>query len=213
MTKRDAYAIWQLVSLTREDFEKIYVATLEAFKSLIADDELYRRGHTIAVRSLMVRRAYMLPVGTDAETCYREQEVWTYAVFVCALFLEVWAKLNAEDQSNFETIMSVIPAHCRAWLERHNEVISQMQFDPSKVDSRVNTIAEIISVAKPVPSTHAKEKVVKDASVDDVEQAIDEHKTLSKTLIDWLEDRTEAKELSVNEKGSFVFRVEQGVFL
>jgi hypothetical protein len=61
-------------------FEKInHTLPAEAKKTLL--EKSWQR----AIDALKIRRGYLLPFGSDAETCYREQDHWTYAVFTAML--------------------------------------------------------------------------------------------------------------------------------
>src|SRR3989338_1244919 len=76
--------IRQLVSHTKEEFAEVYIKTLENFQKVV-DQKQFERAMILAVNALKVRRAYMLPIWTDAETCYEQKEVWTYAVLIKCL--------------------------------------------------------------------------------------------------------------------------------
>ena len=86
----------QLISSTNEDYGRFYLSaihtiaeSLQQFPKPVVDENKERSllqwslKHAIAV--LKFRRAYMLPMGADTETCYAEQDVWTYALFTATL--------------------------------------------------------------------------------------------------------------------------------
>ncbi|HEX4045881.1 MAG TPA: TraI domain-containing protein, partial [Gammaproteobacteria bacterium] len=94
--------IESLISVTPSAYQELYVVPLYAFVNLVQQlPHPTNKGSILEVAldrvidALKIRRGYMLPVGADTETCYREQDTWTYAVFLAALFQECWLVLGA----------------------------------------------------------------------------------------------------------------------
>lgn len=69
--------------------------------------------------ALKIRRGYLLPFGSDAETCYREQEIWSYAVFTAALFNSVTKHF---DPDMTDLIPAILPEPGLAWLKAYSSV-------------------------------------------------------------------------------------------
>lgn len=96
------YEVKQLVSVTQDEWESYYLATIYRFAEYVQalPDRMFVEysghygllSHALdrAVAALKLRRGYMLPFGGDTETCYREQDIWTLAIFIASLFIGVW---------------------------------------------------------------------------------------------------------------------------
>jgi hypothetical protein len=116
--------IQSLVGVTQNDFLKIYIKTLEHFieytlKSTLSSEEAT---HQLSVKlddvilALQKRQGYLLPLGADSEQVFREQEVWTFAIFTAALFVDM------SQKARLEVAKSLIPLHPYHWLKRHAHV-------------------------------------------------------------------------------------------
>ncbi len=73
------------------------------------------------IDALKIRRGYMLPLGSDAETCYQAQEIWTYAVFTVVLIHRV---IKQENSPVMNLIESLLPDAGPKWLEAYPSVFS-----------------------------------------------------------------------------------------
>ena len=71
------------------------------------------------IDALKIRRGYMLPFGSDAETCYREQEIWTYAVLTAALGKTACVTLTQPIENIIEAL---IPPKGYAWLKSYSSI-------------------------------------------------------------------------------------------
>ena len=89
-----------LISITPHHFKELYLQPIYALASLVQQlphpNYLDNPKNFLAIAlertitALKFRRGYMLPLGADTETCYREQDAWTYAIFTVALFQDCW---------------------------------------------------------------------------------------------------------------------------
>lgn len=119
--------VWQLVCLTREEFEALYVSTLKNVQKKRDNIDVPLRR---AIRALKIRRAYLLPIGSDAETCYAQQEAWSFAVFLQSLTWETpiqWRELISKQTED--------------WLGGFDEVVQVLD------ESKTGIIVQIIEQA------------------------------------------------------------------
>ena len=96
------YQLKHLVSVTPEDYQHYYMDLIQSVARLFQQlpspcyEKYSQAGDLLkltlerVVTALKLRRAYMLPAGADTETCYKEQDVWTYAIFTASLLKDVW---------------------------------------------------------------------------------------------------------------------------
>jgi len=95
--------IKQQISVTTEDYERLFLPLInnvaEFMQQLPAilttnskdlSKTLFSESFTQAINTLKIRRGYMLPIGADTETCYAQQNSWTYALLVASLLQESW---------------------------------------------------------------------------------------------------------------------------
>ncbi len=75
--------VWQNVSLSKRDYNDVYVATIRQHHAL--DPGGFGERIDFAVLALGVRKAFFLPPGTPPERLHLEDDMWTFAVFICAL--------------------------------------------------------------------------------------------------------------------------------
>lgn len=80
------YELKHLVSITKNLYQTLYLGFLKNIQPKI-QEVLFFKSFEQALYALKARRGFVLPISADAETCYREQEAWTYAVFT-AVFLK-----------------------------------------------------------------------------------------------------------------------------
>ena len=83
--------IQKLTGVTQIDFQSLYVQTIERFSDYFqspnqsVDDTALIDSLNNTILALKRRRGYLLPLGSDSETSFREREEWTFAVFSAAL--------------------------------------------------------------------------------------------------------------------------------
>ena len=84
-----------LIGVTQNDFQKLYIETIESFFGLINTKNIDETLKS-TVLALKRRRGYLLPIGTDSETCFRECEEWMFAIFIGALLSQVELELRLD---------------------------------------------------------------------------------------------------------------------
>ncbi len=198
-------ALWQLVSITKEDFEKIYIGTVDQFELFMQEQHLIDAGIECAIRALKIRRAYMLPVGADTETCYRQNTAWTYAVFVSALTLNCWQKAEKLSSDNYALMMELLPSSVQTWFGRFPNIRKMLQFDPVTIKANENVLAEIIYRAKQIQA--------KNVELEKQNAVPDENSTLSDALFNWINESLHTKTMTLNHPKGFIYRVQAGIFL
>ena len=203
INKNYKHAIWQLVSMTKEDFEKLYIATLNNFSDFMEEPYVIDVGIERAIRALKVRRAYMLPVGADTETCYRQNTAWTYVVFISALMLDCWQKATKASIGNYEIMLTLLPSPASVWLGRFPNILQALQFDPETIHASENILLEIIQRAEQI---HKK-------NLEQLAQVItiNPQTSLSDAVCNWLNEGLRNKTIPINE--GFLYRVKAGLLL
>ena len=100
--------IRQLVSLSPADYEELYnnLIVQKIHPSKNNNHQLIKN----ISHSLKRRRAYLLPIGSDSEAIYHQQEAWTYAVFTAALWF------YCPEIDNVKVLM---PEKGLNWLKQH----------------------------------------------------------------------------------------------
>ncbi len=135
--------IQMLVGVTREDFQALYVNTLERYVSHISieylptDRSVFVELLDNVILALKKRRGYLLPLGSDSETSFRERETWTFAVFAAALFKQM------DPKTRFDSVKIVLPPLAFSWLER-NEVLFDVWQRYLQGDGSENVFTEIV---------------------------------------------------------------------
>lgn len=123
----------QLISVTDEQYRAYYQPLIE---TKIAEQKYAR-----CLYALKKRRSKMLPIGSDAETCYQQQDVWTYAVFVVAS-LSGKQPLNALDDAQrallqqYEAVWQTI----EQYLKRDKTTIFSELLPPAEQQPKRDTI-------------------------------------------------------------------------
>ena len=102
-----------LTNLSQHDYVTLYEATLIDVIKLSngKGSEIIKN----ISHCLKYRRAYLLPIGADSETIYRQQEIWTYATFTAALWLYCPHNLD---------IKTIMPKKGLNWLKRYPEIFN-----------------------------------------------------------------------------------------
>ena len=196
MTNKLMQSVWKLVSTTREDFDMLYGATLSQYQSVIRDEEHLNKALQRTLHVLKIRRGFMLPKGRDAETCYQQHSVWTFALFTSSLMLDAYKFLNIPSDKNGDAIQRVLPKHVKKWISEYPNVLETFRFDPENIRSSHNVLAEIIYQAQ---KRKSKSKQVVG--------------TLSDAFITWLNDELIQKHISVNDDTGYLHHVENGVLV
>lgn len=116
-------AIKRLLSITLNGYEMFYAPLylnlnywIEKNVPDLSPDIKTKRLETIwryGEEALKIRRGYLLPFGSDAETCYREQEIWSYAVFTATLCYRTASHFHPSHPNWDQT---VLPPAGLQWL-------------------------------------------------------------------------------------------------
>ncbi len=94
-TQKSINQIKMLVGVTQNDFQKLYIDTIARFSKFINTNNIDETLKS-TVLALKRRRGYLLPIGTDSETCFRECEEWMFAIFIGALLSQVELELRLD---------------------------------------------------------------------------------------------------------------------
>jgi integrating conjugative element relaxase (TIGR03760 family) len=93
--------IWQRTSLSRQQFDRLYLEPLHRFAELVQHLPASRNHHhayhggmldhglEIVAYALKMRQSYMLPLGTTPETQAAQTEAWTAAIAYAALLHDI----------------------------------------------------------------------------------------------------------------------------
>ncbi|WP_397453241.1 MobH family relaxase [Pseudomonas sp. NA-150] len=93
--------IWQRTSLSRKQFDQLYLAPLQRFAELVQHlpasethhhaypGGMLDHGLEIVAYALKMRQSYLLPLGTSPETQAAQTEAWTAAVAYAALLHDI----------------------------------------------------------------------------------------------------------------------------
>lgn len=196
------YELKHLISVTPSDYEKLYVKPMQLLchhlkNTSSANDisALIKPVLTLIIAALKIRRAHMLPVGTDAETCYQQQDAWTYALFTVILFRQ-FVQTNSDA---LQQINQWLPATGLNWLKQYSTLFSEWQdsLSSSTVNSSLNAI--IYQAVQPTSNKPI--------------QANKENKNLTDTFINWLNRAIARRQLTINTAEAFIHRVEKGMLL
>lgn len=112
------------------------------------------------VKALKIRRAYMLPIGADTETCYQQQRHWTYAVFIASLLQECWQQWHIKSPIspsivpvNCHLVKSLIPEAILTWLYEHKHIVNMLFVYLSGNSDNTNPLTLITEQAKKSKTT------------------------------------------------------------
>ena len=167
--------IQTLSGVTQDDFKSLYVMTIERFS-----DYLSEPNQSISLSSLLTvlnevvlalkkRQGYLLPLGADSETSFREREEWTYAIFAGALLKSI------DQQSRYAVAKAIIPKQAFAWLHRNTALFELWQ---TYLEGQSNLLSEIIRGQSVKPTI---QPVLKETNGEDVSTAMPEAiKTIKK---------------------------------
>ncbi len=189
--KRCIAHIQTLVGVTQADFQKLYVEAIKRFIDYITgpngpiDEELVTEKLSQVVLALKKRRGYLLPLGADSETSFRETEEWTYAVFSAALMKGILG-------ARLDLAKALIPSEGFAWLHRneklfilweaylsgkdHQTVFDQIigrledSQDDNPLANQETALSEISTPEKPLESSSAvlKKSLPKDTVIQEI---------------------------------------------
>ena len=122
--KRFLNQIQTLSGVTQNDFISLYVTSVNNFEGYLVGQnqaDLLTAVLTDVVLALKKRQGYLLPVGADSETSFREREEWTFAVFTSALFTVI------DTNNRLGLAESILPAKAFSWLKRNKKLFELLQ--------------------------------------------------------------------------------------
>lgn len=117
-----------IVSASKNDFGLLYINVVEKAKNILEKNESHNKNEKIffvldnIISTLKIRRAFMLPIGSDTETCYQQHDVWSYALFTAVLIKTVSAEVN--HQKLIELAEQLIPQTGLNWLKKYDQVFT-----------------------------------------------------------------------------------------
>lgn len=211
------YQIQSLVGVTQADFQSLYVATIERFSKFLAEsnqaigsiilDEIL----TKVILTLKRRRGYLLPIGSDSETSFREREEWTYAVFIAALFSHI------EKIDKLSVVKVLIPKEGFNWLQRnHTLFLYWSAYLSESTNGKNNIFSEIIDANNKQEAIVIEEDGVTPIPIDIDVTAVSQPSILdlnSSDFFQWIKAALVNKVITVNEPNSFVHGVQEGILI
>lgn len=196
-----------------------------------------------SIHTLKIRRAYMLPIGSDAETCYQQQEVWTYALFTASLLIDYFS----EEKNILEVTEKLLSPIGFGWLKENALVFTEWFSFLKNESSENNMIKNIIfHKNKDLRKTETKERIKNKneiseenlplelkknetlsnespetiKTIDEITDKLFEEKntalppqTLGDTFIQWLKEAISYERLSINQNDSLIHCLSDGVLL
>lgn len=257
-----------LISATPSHYLDLYLKPLQAFAGLAQKlphphypdydkaGGLLLAGIERAIAALKFRRGYMLPLGADTETCYREQDAWTYAIFSAALLQDCWLVLGAfqvtiKDPHNNKVDLwqplampRMMPEHDYRFNVRSLEecwrsanplliksILTERAFQwlcsyPLLFPSWWNNITGrplsedmlhgILQRAESIVFKKNNEKLSEAKSNETPQQQVQTDNqivSIAEKLIDHVKQKINQRSLEVNQSGSFIHRVAEGILL
>lgn len=197
--------IKQLTSETEENFNKLYLSSVRLFSNYCLDDKKILHALDRIIVALKLRRGCMLPPNSDAETCYREQDVWTLAVFLVALLHDLRSTLLEMSLGT-----KLIPQECIDFLyEFKNSVFTA--FTKCFRNSEDNPIIKIVDRAENIVNKQLGKKGRQASS--DLKSIEVKSINICDEFISWLKLTISEQKFSVNDQNSIVHRVSEGLFL
>jgi len=158
-TKKYVTLTKTLVSVTQNDFAKLYQHVIDNYVRFVGDAvsqhhfindipvALWELGFELSTISLKLRQGYLLPSGEYIENSHREQEAWTYAVFTSALFqylYEIPCQLLGIGHETNNSVLAVGFAKALMPIEGFQWIYSNKNLFSHWIESLCNSEAENI---------------------------------------------------------------------
>jgi len=258
-----------LCSVTQTDYEIYYLPPLENYAAFVqrlpaaGSAQYHQTGGMLSqtldlvITSLKLRQGYMLPPGSDAETCYREQEYWTYAIFLAALcqdlwqipcffeielwqsnrFFMVWQSFTGmpmpqemnyrikliENPNESETklfnallVNPLLPAHCFHYFSDYKIAAKNCLSHIYHVSQSYNPISDIVIKAQEMVLRKSETSLVIPEKTEELLSQPSSSKidssAISQEFIYWLKEILHDNVLRINEEGSIIYRLPEGIF-
>lgn len=171
-----------LISLSQSDYQMLYDSLLIQLAKK-SGSRYYQLIENIS-NCLKRRRAYLLPLSADSETIYRQQEVWTYAIFTAALWFYC---------PHIDDIKTIMPEMGLSWLKRHGNLFSIWS---DYLAGKENIFSELVGKHR-----------VQDERVYSSEDVHQDPKTTGKDFFDWTIDCINASQLQ------YIHRIDVGYLI
>jgi hypothetical protein len=136
--QKSLYELKHLVCVTQENYQQLYIDLLQR----VTDDrdiDNFNEKLALAIAVLKHRRAYMLPLGSNAETCYQQQDVWTYALFTAVLF-----KDYGQVTERFNSASQLLPKKGMQWINRYPDLLKSWRDYLEDAPPTTNIIAAVV---------------------------------------------------------------------
>ena len=223
------HQIQSLVSVTQPDFQSLYVKTIQRFSEFLAipnrpaDESALIEALNDVVLTLRKRRGYLLPLGADSETSFREQEEWTFAVFAASLLNHI------EIKSRLDIAKAILPGEGFAWLHRNKKLFGLWEAY-LQGDEQYNIFIKIVVPSKPVSLKNVVIQKVDSTVLPNKEDAqpLCDNTSMDKSLNEsalssplfqavdfwqWLKDAIIHQQIGTNDTDSIVHGIKTGVLV
>ena len=227
--RQQMHRLQMLVGITREDFQALYVSTMERYVdnlSIVAlptDRSVFIGLLENVIFALKKRRGYLLPLGADSETSFREREEWTFAVFSAALLKQ----FDSKTCIDFAKI--VLPSLGFSWLKR-NEALFDLWQGYLNGEDKENIFTEIVSTKLAYADDHKNDLTIQDSNelendmkvvAETIQPLLADKLQDGSTLLkfnsydfwSWLKEGIVTQTLAYNQIDSTVHGVELGLFI
>jgi len=220
---RFIHSLAQLSALTKNDFQTLYGDTVTNFENyFVSQSQIEKRKILIDVFSTVIlalkkRRGYLLPVGADSETSFREREEWTFSVFSAALLI------NIGENDRLNAVNFILPKQAIAWLNRNNKLFELWK---DYLNGKNNIFSEIIvsnhsissrnddsSIALHVSEVNPSDNTIKKNQPKTEKKIVENFECNEHGFWHWLEKTIKDKAIAINQLDSVIHRVEPGVLL
>lgn len=231
MIRQQINRLQTLVGVTREDFQALYIKTIEQYMINFGEtNSPTARSFFIelldgVILALKKRRGYLLPLGADSETSFREREEWTFSVFSAALFKQF------DSKTRFDFAKKLLPPLAFSWLKRNENLFDLWQCylqDDGSENVFTNIVGDKLICAEAgyqencvnTQSSNEQEDVV--SVVNDTIQPIStkQSKNVLKPPLfsghdfwSWLKEGIATQMLTYNQVNSVIHGVELGLFI
>ena len=141
--------IKNIVSITQQDYQNLYLNIFDSIDKSLKENNIQFNFESVInkiIATLKIRRAYMLPMGSDTETCYQQHDAWTYALFTAVLFKNIAAEIN--EQKPLEIAKQFIPETGLNWLKKYEVIWNEWQsyLERNIEDNKPNTFELLINI-------------------------------------------------------------------
>lgn len=205
-----------LISMTTKGYEMLYLPLQERLKNWIeqtnsqvagieSKDTLFANAWQYGINALKIRRGYMLPLDADAETCYREQDIWTYAIFTALVCKQLKLDLGLPSEATMETLL---PLASLQWLKMYPIVFKTWQ-DYLLEKSALKSI--FIRIEKEITAAVLMSPISEKSIVQKTELTVSEIK--KPDFLTWLKEQATSNEPLFSQGQVLLFHMTEGAFV